>query len=496
MQDDPHEDEDREGGSHEHGQWSGESDRLGESDRRARDEEQRQAEERRAAERERLLEERRARQTGRGRSGGSGRRRMILLVGAGLAALVILIIGPMNLLRALGLAGGMGGPKTSQVDLEVGRPTHDQSRLDFLVPAAPVEVKEEVDPNKAWNERFEALQSELENLVRSQKGPEVKLSDVKDLLGQYNARMAERMERQRKEMAEENARLREAAERLKEKQRREEEDRRRAEEERQRKQAISLKQIASGSVVVDQSGAGAGIASGLDLGLDLDQNDRFLSANAGSKVETVRARKLADPSRTVVQGTIISAVLETAINTELPGNIRAQVTEPVFSFDGTRVLMPAGTQLIGKFNNDVEVAQKRVLIAWNRAITPAGRSVALGSTGTDVLGRAGTLGNVNNRLGTKLGAAVLISTVSALPTMLSNLTGGGRSSNSGTTINIGGSGSSSGQSAGGEVAKGIGDRVAEAGGTILEKYLSLPPIIRIPQGEEIRVFVNRDLIIR
>jgi type IV secretion system protein VirB10 len=186
----------------------------------------------------------------------------------------------------------------------------------------------------------------------------------------------------------------------------------------------------------------------------------------------------------VVQGTIISAVLESAIDTELPGNIRAQVMRPVYSFDGSRVLMPSGTILIGQFNDNIDIAQKRVLIAWNRAITPEGKSIALGSIGTDTLGRSGTTGNVDNRYATKFGAAILISAITVAPSMLASSRGGGESA-SGTTVNVG---------AGNRLASGIGDTVGEQGSGMLKKYLSLPPVIRIPQGEEIRIFANRDLV--
>jgi type IV secretion system protein VirB10 len=185
-----------------------------------------------------------------------------------------------------------------------------------------------------------------------------------------------------------------------------------------------------------------------------------------------------------VQGTIISAVLETAIDTQLPGNLLAQVIEPVYSFDGSRVMMPAGTILIGQFRNDVDLAQKRVLIAWNRAITPDGQSVALGSTGTDTLGRAGTEGNVDNRYGTKFGAAILVSAITALPQAIA---ASSRSSSSGTTVNVGG---------GSQLASQVGTQVGGQASGVLDQYLSLPPVIRVPQGEEIRIFVNRDLVFR
>ncbi|MBY5775215.1 conjugal transfer protein [Rhizobium leguminosarum] len=402
----------------------------------------------------------------------------------------------------LGLVETSIEPKTSEVDLEVHRLTGQNDALDFLVPAQEEKKEQVVDPNVEWNKRFEQLKAELESVARSKAQPEVSLDDVKELLQKYNEQVSGSLAEERQRMATENQRLRLEAERLQEEQRRSEDAMRLQEQHRKERQEVDELQRQSKGVVVDDS-SNSLVSNGrtsIDPD-DVDSNDRFLASAASSGFETVRSTSLGDPSRTVVQGTMISAVLETAIDTELPGNLRAQVTQPVYSFDGKRVLMPAGTMLIGTFNNDVAIAQKRVLIAWNRAVTPEGKSVALGSTGTDVLGRAGTEGNVDNRLRAKFAAAALISTITAIPAAVAGI--GSRGSDSGTTINIGqgaGSSSSRGGSATqqfpGEVASTAIEQIAEQNSRILEQYLSLPPVIRIPQGEEIRVFVNRDIIFR
>lgn len=469
------------------------------------DEARAEADAHRAAERDAILEERRARQMGGGKRGKDNRLLLAGTVSGAALVCFVIAVGPTAAFQMLGLIERDTDPKTSQVGLEVERLGREAAALDFIVPALPEEKVETTDPNVEWSKRFEQLKKELEAVARANKKPEVSLNDVKDLLQKYNEQMGDKLADERKRMAAENQRLRAQAERLLEEKRRAEEAARLEEQRRkERRELDDLQRESKGVVVDDSKSASASLGSFQSNPEDLDGNERFLASAAGSVFETARSSSLADPSRTVVQGTIISAVLETAINTELPGNLRAQVIEPVFSFDGRRILMPAGTVLIGTFNNDVEVAQKRVLIAWNRAVTPEGKSVALGSTGTDVLGRAGTEGNVDNRLKTKFGAAALISTITAIPTALSAI--GGSRSNSGTTINIGGSGGLStsqgkqdvglGQQVAGQMASNAGSQIAQQSSGILEKYLSLPPVIRVPQGEEIRVFVNRDLIFR
>lgn len=211
---------------------------------------------------------------------------------------------------------------------------------------------------------------------------------------------------------------------------------------------------------------------------ELSKNEQFLKSSASQGFETAKANQLGDISNVIVQGTIISAVLETAVNTELPGNIRAQVMRPVYSYDGENILMPAGTRLIGNYNSEISIAQKRVLIAWNRAITPQGKSVKLAATGVDRLGRGGQNGNVDTRFFQRFGTAVLITSITAIPSFLANDEATGNNS---TT-----------QAATG-VAQDASDDLKDATEDVLEEYLKLPPIIRIPQGTLLNVLVNQDL---
>lgn len=428
-----------------------------------------------------LVDARRARQTGHSDRKKTARLVMSAGLVGGAAALFVAVAGPEAALRSLGI-GRDDEHQTSKVNMQVERDSRQAVHLDFAVPASPEPPKE--NPDAVWNARIKALQDQIAQLQR--KKPEgVSPGEVEALIARHNENMKRQLENERKAMAEENARLRAAAERAEEERRRAEEAAKLQTGDLKERQKLEKIQRESASVVVDAANGPSGGPVDADLSAeDLNQNERFLKSAANSTFQTSVSRRLPDPSRTVVQGTIISAVLETAIDTELPGNIRSQVMEPVYSFDGKQVLMPPGTILIGQFNNNVNLAQKRVLIAWNRAITPSGQSIALGSTGADILGRSGTTGNVDNRYGAKFGSAILVSAITALPSMLSNR---GSRSESGTTINVGGGNQMAGQMTG---------TASDQASSVLGKYLDLPPVIRIPQGEEIRVFVNRDLVFR
>jgi type IV secretion system protein VirB10 len=111
-----------------------------------------------------------------------------------------------------------------------------------------------------------------------------------------------------------------------------------------------------------------------------------------------RASNLANPGQTIAQGAVIPAVLETAFNSTQPGFARAIVSRDVRSFDGSKVLIPRGSRLIGEYRAEVASGQNRAIINWTRLIRGDGVTVALNSPAVDPLGRGGVRARVNNHL--------------------------------------------------------------------------------------------------
>src|SRR5690606_4525470 len=105
----------------------------------------------------------------------------------------------------------------------------------------------------------------------------------------------------------------------------------------------------------------------------------FASRVGGVGGAPATAASAFDPRTTVTQGTMIPAVLETAINTDVPGYVRAVVSQDVRSFDGTRILVPRSSRLIGQYQSGLQAGQKRAYVIWTRLIRPDGISVALAS---------------------------------------------------------------------------------------------------------------------
>lgn len=192
-------------------------------------------------------------------------------------------------------------------------------------------------------------------------------------------------------------------------------------------------------------------------------------------VQVSRASLIAAPEATVPQGTILQASLESAIDSSLPGPLRAVVNEDVHSLDGSTVLIPAGSRLFGEYASNIETGQKRILVAWTRILTPANRSISIASFGADPLGRSGTGGAVDTRFFERFGSAAAISIITGGAAALADQAAGNRSSD--TTEDL---------------AEGLSRQSTSA----LNAALSLGPRIYVRQGAAISVILDRDLEIR
>lgn len=123
--------------------------------------------------------------------------------------------------------------------------------------------------------------------------------------------------------------------------------------------------------------------------------------------DRVLATRFANPSLTVSKGTVIPAVLETALDSTRPGAVRALVQRDVRGFDGSRVLVPRGSRLYGIYDASLEPGQKRALVTWERLMRPDGVMIALASPASDPLGRAGVTGKVDSKFLARFGNAIL-----------------------------------------------------------------------------------------
>lgn len=131
---------------------------------------------------------------------------------------------------------------------------------------------------------------------------------------------------------------------------------------------------------------------------------------AATVATAASAQFMSNPNALLVRGTYLRCVLETRIITDIPGFTSCIVTEPVYSVNGKRLLLPKGSKILGKYNNQTD-GIARVAVIWDRVITPTGIDVSMSSPGVDGLGGAGHPGDYNGHWGSKITSALLISLI-------------------------------------------------------------------------------------
>ncbi|MBR2270655.1 TrbI/VirB10 family protein [Sphingobium sp.] len=238
---------------------------------------------------------------------------------------------------------------------------------------------------------------------------------------------------------------------------------------------------AGGTAVAGQSAA-TGEAGRLALDPEKDQNNQqrkidFMAQQAtGGTASAHRLETPASPYQ-LMAGSIIAASLVTGLNSELPGMVVAQVTEPVFdTVTGRTLLIPQGARLIGSYDSVVAFGQKRALLAWQRILLPDGSSIQIDNLpATDTAGYAGLADKVD------LHSWQLLKGV-ALSTLLGV----------GTQLSLGSDESDLVRA----LRQSTQQSANQAGQQIVSKNLNIQPTITVRPGWPLRIVVHKDITLR
>lgn len=213
--------------------------------------------------------------------------------------------------------------------------------------------------------------------------------------------------------------------------------------------------------------------------LSPDPNTQFLQQLSRSNTnKRIQANSLGPLNQLIAQGQIMHAILETAINSDLPGSLRAIIDQPVYAEDGSQVLISPGSRLIGEYKSGLLEGQSRIFIVWTRLITPAGLSLNLDSPGVDSLGMAGTAADVIDRhFWQRFGTATLLSILGA------------------GTSNVGVANNASYNSTQ-AYRLAMANSLNQTAQQTLQQQTTIPPTLWVNQGSPIQVFVAHDLDFR
>jgi type IV secretory pathway VirB10-like protein len=178
-------------------------------------------------------------------------------------------------------------------------------------------------------------------------------------------------------------------------------------------------------------------------------------------------------------GFVIPGVMVGGINSDLPGQIKGQVSQTVYdTATGRFPLIPQGSMLVGVYSSDVAFGQERVQVAWQRIIFPDGRAINIsGMPGADAGGYSGLHDIVDHHWGRIFGAALAMSVISAGYSL-------SQDNNSGDDE----------QSASGALSESLGQTLGQTGMQITQKNLSIQPTNIIRPGNRFNVMVSKDIV--
>lgn len=217
--------------------------------------------------------------------------------------------------------------------------------------------------------------------------------------------------------------------------------------------------------------------NGYDPAADKDKEAFFGRAEKDSSWILPHSRTAGQPLE-LKTGAVIPGVMVTGINSDLPGNIIAQVSQNVFdTATGRQLLIPQGAKLFGVYDSRVIYGQERVLVAWNRLMFPDGSAVTLGAMpGSDMAGNAGYTDKVNNHYLRIFGSAILMSMITGgMSYSMDSLDSGGDSDNP-------------------TLQNEMGAALGQATLQLLQKNLNIKPTLEIRPGYQFNVIVTKDIV--
>jgi len=218
-----------------------------------------------------------------------------------------------------------------------------------------------------------------------------------------------------------------------------------------------------------------------DVMAENGQGEKAAFAKQAASADYVESRIQKPKSPYEVKaGAVIPAALLTAINSDLPGEVIAQVTQPVYDHvSGRYVLIPQGSRIIGRYDSQVAYGQTRAMVVWHRIIFPNGNSINFGNMGaTDEAGAAGVSDRVNNHFGS-LAQGIVLSTLLSMGAASAQ---DANARSSGTLVLNAG-------------ATGAANEAESVGSRLTNRELNRQPTIEIRQGAQVRVLVDKDIVL-
>lgn len=203
------------------------------------------------------------------------------------------------------------------------------------------------------------------------------------------------------------------------------------------------------------------------------------TGSSGGRQQVARIRAPLTPFE-IKEGTTIPAQLETAVNTDVPGGVRARITRDVYdSRTQQHLLIPKGSIALGSARGGAVVGQRRIAMVWDRLLLPDGRSLELGAQETkDGIGAGGVRGRVDNHAFQRFSGALMVSVVGA----------GARIATAEPQAGI-----VVAPSAKTIIGQGAAQQTAEVATSMLERNVNIQPTIKLKEGHPFHIYLRNDV---
>jgi type IV secretory pathway VirB10-like protein len=181
----------------------------------------------------------------------------------------------------------------------------------------------------------------------------------------------------------------------------------------------------------------------------------------------------------VFEGTVLETVLVTRLNGDFSGPVICMLTNNIYSHDGQRLLIPAGTKVLGETKRVEGFGQTRLAVAFHRLIMPDGYSVDLDQFhGLNQIGETGLKDQVNHHYLQIFGASIAVGAIGGLAQVGTNTNSLGLP-----------------QTPTDAYRQGVAASFAQSSTHILDRFLNLLPTITIREGHRVKVYLMQDLLV-
>jgi type IV secretion system protein TrbI len=181
----------------------------------------------------------------------------------------------------------------------------------------------------------------------------------------------------------------------------------------------------------------------------------------------------------ILEGTVLETVLVTRLNGDFSGTVLCMLTSDVYSHDGQRVLIPAGTKVLGETKRVEGFGQTRLAVVFHRLVMPDGYSVDLDQFyGLNQIGETGLRDKVNHHYLQIFGASIAVGAIAGLAEVGSNTSSLGLALTPSDAYK-----------------EGVATSLAQSSTHILDRFLNLLPTITIREGHRVKVYLTQDLLV-